>query len=237
MCCDAGESPSLPLYKHLSVPVYAHPTPSELLEIRQRLVSEYGSVKKAKTVLRSMFRCYLSENSIWRVRVYRVSVNGYAEPPSHPTPSLINVMTRTMVRAQDVIEELRRLGVALNPYSSPSVNENACVGFYSKSFDQMERVVDSLGRKGMIKDAMILNVVWYLNLGGMVNLQALVDTGVFAFTTSRFKYVTGTIDDSKVAVFNTGNVRILRAPVPDVAKKVAGKVYYLVLESGALIRR
>lgn len=226
----------LPLYKYVSVPIYSHPTPSEIMSIRQVLVTRCGGVKKAKAVLRSMYRCFLSENTIWRVRVHVVRVPGYVEPPAPVVPTLINVMVRAKAPVGEVVTALEGHGVPINPYSSPAGSAGGCVGFYVKSFEQLEEIADSLGRAGLITDAMIVNAVWYMKLGKFIDLRALVNTGAFVPTASKFKCVTGTVEDSKVTVFNTGAVRIMRAPRPDLAKTVAGKVYYLILANNAIIQ-
>lgn len=228
-CCSEATI-LLPLHKKLSVPIYIHPTPSELMKIRQTLASEYGGIKKAKVVLRNQYRCFLSENSIWKVRVHKIDIAGYMEPPPL-VPSLILAMARS-TRVSSVIEELRKRGLPPNPYSSLS---GSCVGFYVDSFEKLEQVVDDLGSAGLITDAMIVNVVWYMKLNRLINLSKLIETGIFAHTASKFKCVTGTIEDSKVTVFNTGTVRILRAPKPDYAKEIAGKVYYILNKYNAIL--
>lgn len=233
--CTTDVELVLPLYKVVSVPIYSHPTPSELMKMRQVLVSACGGVKKAKSVLRGQYRCFMSENTLWRARIHRVAIDGYAEPPTPVVPTLINVMVRARAPLSVVAEALVKSGVPINPYSSPSDATGTCIGFYAKSFEQVERVVDSLGKLGLISDAMIVNAVWYMKLGRIINLLALANTGIFVYAATKFKCVTGTVDDSKVTVFNTGTVRIMRAPRPDIAKSVAGKVYYVLLKSNALM--
>lgn len=225
----------LPIYKKVSVPIYSHPTPSEVMKIREKLFAICGNVKKVKSILRTSYRCFMSENVMWRARVHSVHVDGYAEPPVPVVPTLINVMVRTLVPAPAVIDALRKFGVSINPYSSPPESTNACLGFYTKSFEHVEQVVDELGRAGLISDAMIVNAVWYMRLGRFINLLTLVSTGIFVYAASKFKCVTGTIEDSKVTIFNTGTVRIMRAPRPDIAKSIAGKVYYVLIASNAII--
>lgn len=225
----------LPLYRKVSVPIYSHPTPSELMMIRQRLVEQCGGVKKAKSLLRSNYRCFISENAIWQVRVHKIRVNGYIEPPVAVQPTLINAMVRTSVPVGKVVEALKNIGVPVNPYSSPLDATNACIGFYARTFEQLEQIVDRLGTAGLITDAMVVNAVWYMKLGKYVDLYSLVNTGIFVHTSSKFKSVTGTIDDSKITIFNTGTIRIMRAPRPDIARLIAGKVYYLLVSSNSIL--
>ena len=227
----------LPVYKNLSVPLYYYPTPLELRTIKEILVRQYGTIKRAKAELRRRYKCFLSENAIWKTRVPEDEIDIYAKPPEYPRPVLINVMARGIVNPEETdYMSVLRGRVKLNPYRTPEGFKNPpfCFGFYAKKFETVEELVDELGRSGLIDGAMIVNTVWYMKLGRQVNLGKLARSGYFVSMISNFKAVLGVIDGIKVTVFNTGIVRIVRAPIPAIANEIAEKLYGLLLHLNAV---
>lgn len=231
---------SLPVYRQVSVPIYYYPPPQELQAIKELLVKKYGTVKRAKHELRRRFRCFLSENAIWRTKVYVQPVDESVEPPVKPRVTLINVMARGVkpLKDFDYLSFLRERGFKLNPYRSMSGDENKtpfCFGFYSSTFDKLASLVDDLGKRGLVDGAIIVNAVWYLRLDKPIDLSKLVNTGMFVSSMSNFKAVTGIVEGVKVTVFNTGTIRVVRAPTPEIARDVLGKTYAIMLNSNAII--
>lgn len=225
-----------PVYMSKPVPIYLHPSPSMLRSLVESLKRVHGSYREARRVMRRALRCFISENTIWKCRVHGVRVDGYSEPPAPPVLTHAVVMVRGATDLVSLLGEIRSLGVRVNPYAvpAPGPGDYSCAGFYAGSFEEIERVVSTLGERGVICDAMIVNAVWYMRLGSLVDLRALTSTRYFV-PTLRFNAVVGTIEESKVIVFSTGTVRINRALSPQDARAVAGKLYYLLRESGALL--
>ena len=221
----------LPVYKEYDgVPLYLYPDNVE--EIRQYILERFGSVKRARSLLRNELRCFLSENAIWR-RIIRVDVDTFEPPPAEPRLSLAVVMARGTRPDFDYVKYLESKGLSVNPYSFAS---RECIGFYCKNdFSIIDRVLSELAERKLIRDAMIVNGVWYAKLGRPVNLARLVDSGVFVPSTSKaFKLANGVVGTAKVAVFHTGTVRIVRALTPEQARDVLGRVYGLLRAYGAI---
>lgn len=224
----------IPVYKYYGdVPLYLYPNIDEL---RRRIVEKYGSIKHAKRHIREELRCFLSENAIWK-KFVRTDVEDYAEPPVEPKLYLAVVMVRGTKENFNYIDYLRSRGLPINPYSYASSygNSGKCFGFYCSNFSIIDEVLSELAEKKLVDSAMIVNSVWYARLGKPVNLNKLVESGFFVPSTSRaFKLVTGVLGTSKVFVFHTGTVRIMRALTPEQAKSVLGKVYALMARYGAI---
>lgn len=229
----------LPLYKKLSVPIYHYPLPQQLHSIKEQLLRKYGTMKRTKREIRKKYRCFLSENAIWKTKVYIPEVTVHAVPPVNPRVTLINVMARGLLPPKkfDYVSYIRNQGLKPNPYKSFSDKRRPpfCFGFYVPSFKKLEDIVDNLGARGLIDGAIVVNAVWYLKLGRPVNLSKLVKTNIFVSSTSNFKAVTGVIDGVKVTVFNTGTIRLVRATTPEIAENVVGKTYGVITESKALM--
>jgi len=213
-----------------NVPLYLYPLDPSAL--RSYLIARYGSLKRGKEAMRREFRCFLSENAIWR-KLVATKIDDYAEPPVRPSLALTVVMFRGVDSSFDYVSYLRSKGVEVNPYTSP---ENLCFGFYCKeSFDKVDEILEELADKHLIRDAMIVNSIWYAKLGRTVNLRRLAETGIFVPSFSNtFKLVTGIIGYSKVAVFYSGTVRIMRALTPEQANDVLGRLYGFMLRHGAV---
>jgi len=212
------------------VPLYLYPF--DVNALRNYLLSRYGSLKRGKDALRREYRCFLSENAIWR-RVLATHIDDYVEPPAKPTLVLSVVMFRGTNPEFDYVSYLQSKGVDINPYTSP---ENLCFGFYCKhDFSILDEILGELAEKHLIRDAMIVNSIWYAKLDRRVNLRRLAETGLFVPSFSNtFKLVTGIVEYSKVAIFYTGTIRIMRALTPEQAMDVLGRVYALMLKHGAL---
>jgi len=221
----------LPVYKwYGDVPLYLYPP--TLDKLRAEIVKRYGSLKRAREYIRKQFKCYLSENAIWK-RIVRVPVDEYEEPPVEPKLSLAVVMVRGARKDFNYIEYLMSKGLPVNPYSY--AGEGECFGFYCKGdFTIIDRVVGELAMNKLIKGAIIVNAVWYARLNRRVNLARLSNTGLFVPSTSSFKMVSGVIETAKVAVFHTGTVRIVRALTPEQAREILGKVYAIMRRHGAI---
>lgn len=222
-----------PVYKKYgNVPLYIYPDNNRL----RSLIEKYGSVKKAKQVLRSTYRCFISENSYGRGSVV-IDVDVYEEPPVSPVPVLLNVMCRTSKHGRHlvtrVVRELEKMNVKINPYTYAS--KGSCIGFYPKSFRELDNIMKWLVDRGLIEACMIVNGVWYARFGVPVNLVRLMETGVFILSASKsFKLVKGVIGRSSVSVFHTGTVRITNAYTPEQAQEVLGKVYGLMKRYNAI---
>ena len=219
----------LPLYKALSVPLYHYPTSRDFERIVEALGRGLPTKRALKDVLRERYRCYLSEVGIWRRLAERgADVDAEADPPSPPSPALVVVMYRRLrPDAEDVV---RSLGLRPSVYSGASP---ACGGFYARSFEDAERAVDELGRRGAIADAMIVNATWTMRLGRSVNIFRLAESGVFVPSVRNRRIVVGRVGDAAVVVSASGVVYMAKAVTPEIAYSVARKVCGLVEKYGA----
>jgi len=213
-----------------NVPLYLYPL--DMSSMRKYLIEKYGSLKRGKEALRHEYRCFLSENAVWR-KVMVTHVDSYIEPPVSPNLILSVVMFRGTTPNFNYVEYLHSKGVNINPYTT---SESLCFGFYCKdNFSKLDEILGELSEKHLIKDAMIVNSIWYTKLGRHVNLRRLAESGLFVPSFSNtFKLVTGVVEYSKVAIFYSGTIRIMRALTPEQAKDILGRVYALMLKYRAL---
>jgi len=219
--------PLFTVYKwYGDVPLYLYPL--DISGMRRYLIEKYGSLKRGKEALRREYRCFLSENAIWR-KVMAAHVDSYIEPPVSPNLILSVVMFRGTDPSFNYVEYLLSKGVSINPYTA---SESLCFGFYCKGdFKKVDEILGELSEKHLIRDGMIVNAIWYAKLGRPVNLRRLAESGLFVPSLSNtFKLVIGVVEYSKVAVFYSGTIRIMRALTPEQAKDILGRVYAVMLK-------
>lgn len=226
----------LPLYKMLSVPLYRYPTLTEMRAARDVLLKAFGSYKAAREYIRDRYSCYLSQAVLWRSMYVQSLTPKPADPPVEPRLVVANVVMRGAAPLSKVNYEaaLAELGVTkLNPYRTRSPDKpRPCVGFYSQSMEQIEAVVDELGRRGLIEGAIIVNAVWSAKLGRPMNVRPLVEAGM-VLSLSTPKTIKGYIGGVLVTIFPTkGVVRINGAPTPEIAMNTLRMTYGLLLSLG-----
>lgn len=226
--------PALPLYARVSVPLYHYPDYGWVEKLRREILSHFGSLKAGKDIVRREYRCFFSENFIWK-KIFIIEDIGEEVPPNPPVLSLLVIMCRGALPADkvDYGSIIRSMGLKPNPYVGS--RDEPCVGFYAKSFDEAVKAVDRLGREGVIRDAMIVNGVWHMTLPSRINIAVLAKQGIFIPSTRGFDSATAYIDGAAVTVFRRGKVRIAKATTQETAERIARKTYYLLLTSRSLL--
>lgn len=222
----------MPLYKMLSVPLYRYPSIDDFNALKSAYIGKFKTKKEFKKFVRDKYRCYLSENSIWKLSRKYIDVDYEADLPESliPSPSVVVVMFRKLSPSAD--DYIKSLNLKVNIFSN--ANKELCGGFYSKSFEDAEYVVNRLGESNLIRDAMIVNATWFLKLNQYPNLFKLKDSGIFVPSINNRKAVEGSIRDSKVIIFATGTIHILKAVTPEIAYEIARKTYGILKRYGAI---
>lgn len=225
----------LTLYKRVAgVPIYLYPTPAQIKEIRDEYVSRVGTLKRTRVLMRGEYRCFLSENALWKTRRMGLQLHEYVEPPSEP--KLANLVVMGRATNSDCVDEavslLRKMGVKPNPYRS---RRGRCFGFYVSDMSMLDAVVEKLAERNLVEALMLTNGIWYVKLADKISFAPLIKSKLFIVTTSKsFKYIQTYIEHYSVNLFPTGKARIILALTPEQAKDVAGRLYALLLRHGAI---
>lgn len=220
----------LPIYKMLSVPLYYYPSIDDFNALKRAYIDKFETKKEFKNFVRNKYRCYLSENSVWKLSRKYIDIDYEADLPEAPMPSVVVVMFRKLSPSAD--DYIKSLNLKVNFFSN--ANKKLCGGFYSKNFEDVEYAVNKLGENNLIKDAMIVNATWFLRLNQQLNLFKLKDSGIFVPSVKNKKSVNGNIRDAKIIIFSTGTIYILKAVTPAIAYKIARKTYGVLKKYGAI---
>lgn len=202
------------------VPVYIRP------------LDLYGRIKDVPVAsLRGEFRCFISENAKWKSRLKGL-VHGEREAADYRVDLVkVIVMGRAKTPEGKVLAEraLSSMGLKLNPYGHAS---SVCFGFYLDSFDMLDGVVR--GIRGWVDALAIVNTVWYVRYGRMVNLRRLVEAG-FTPRGDAFKVAAGVVNNSILRVFHNGTVGVHSPHTEATVRVLAEQVYSLFRKLGALV--
>lgn len=211
----------LDLYKRVNgVDVYIYP-----LDIQDRIQRGEYTIKK----IRSKYRCLVSENVTWRTKRRGIAYGNYYDPPVPLDQTLLVAMGRAREghTGYEIVERLIEAEVKVNPYTS-----DKCFGFYTNSFNNLEEIVRDIAE--LTEAVAVVNTVWYMRLRRLVKLSQLVPFGFVLKSSKTFKAVSSVVNSVPVTIFYTGTVRLNCALTPAQARRVAGNIYALLLESGAL---
>lgn len=244
----------LPEYTVGQHTVYLRPSPSELEDILTYLTEQYGSERRARTILRKNYRCVLSVNSFWKGKYSLTYSPSDDVEPLPVRQTLMIVMTRckdTRARKKcgEIIEKLREVyPVGVNPYSISD-----CFGFYisnkcgspvcfeedeysrlRKPYSVLSSVLSYI--KPYTELVAIVNAVWYARVNGYVVFRPLLDS-YLAVPTSRFSAVRVTLNDISFTVFRTGKIRITHVLTPEDAVYASKLIHSFLKEKGALVQK
>jgi len=182
--------------------------------------------------LKGAFRCFLSkkvkskprggnlvhlerEGADYRLELAEVVVMGRAKTPE------------AKVLAE---EALSSMGLKMNPYGLAS---GVCFGFYLDSFDELDGAVRRV--KDWVEALAIVNTVWYIRYGALINLRRLVEAAGFTPSVGTFKAVVGVVNHSVVRVFHNGVVGVHAPHTEDSVRALAEQLYSLFRKAGALL--
>jgi len=212
----------LDFYKDVEgVPIYIRP------------LNLYDRIKNIPfPLVRKKYKCFISENTKWKSRVKTLMYNEHESANYDLELIKIVIMGRSKSREDKLSAEntLSAIGVKLNPYGSAS---DVCFGFYLNSFDEIDDVVRSI--KDKVDAVAIVNTVWYIKYGKMINLKKLIDTLSFTPHGISFKTVSGVVNYSAIRVFYNGTTGVYSPYTESSIKLLAEQIYSLFRSVGAFI--